>query len=342
MVTKHKAHLSGWTKEQDKIITNMKEKHILESQSQQKILDNLRRSNTLLENDNAQCKRDLQSAMHRFSALEKLLTVNDNEHKQALEDVLRRATKAETRLEASQVAEKELKSKVLAMEKNLNVQQEKAKADDLRKEKVVEGLQNKVSSLIEQNKSSSTRIPQLEEEAHKARHQLEKQKQKLAQSTEQTVREANMKCESHRVAKENETIKLREKDDLLKKQATVNQAMLDQLLLEKNEVTTKMEKLLIDERDVARSLMAKVQQLNTKIQTLSAEKLHMQHTATKQSEQICHLENIIANGEVKLSQFGKQLSRSMEDQERRIMKEVELKREMNALRIELERIKRQH
>ena len=94
----------------------MREQHRLEIQSQQKLIDDLRRSNSSLDNDIGKCKRDLQSSQQRCTALEKLLSGRETAHRDALHKLLHSATEAETRLEDAGLNAKELKSKITTTE----------------------------------------------------------------------------------------------------------------------------------------------------------------------------------------------------------------------------------
>ena len=85
--------------------------------------------------------------------------------------------------------------------------------------------------------------------------------------------------------------------------------------------------------------MAKVQELNHSIQTLITEKHLSKQQSIKHIDHINILESIVASGEIKLSNLGKQLSKSLEEQERRIRKERELKMELHGVRLELESLR---
>lgn len=318
----------------------MREQHRLEIQSQQKLIDDLRRSNSSLDNDIGKCKRDLQSSQQRCTALEKLLSGRETAHRDALHKLLHSATEAETRLEDAGLNAKELKSKITTTEGKLAALHMETKEKEARHDKVAKGLQRELHSMQEQNQTLSSRIPYLEDTTSQAQIICTKEKQKMQQVTEHKVRDASIECEALRVANENEKLKVRETGDLLEKQDLLNQATLEQLTREKKELTARMEKALSDERDVGKCLMIKVQELNTKSQKLTAENLRWNQRSNKHMDQIFTLENIIACGEVKLSQFGKQLARSVHDQTKRIAKEVELKKELSGVIIELEKLKR--
>ena len=85
-----------------------------------------------------------------------------------------------------------------------------------------------------------------------------------------------------------------------------------------------------DGREFGQCLMEKV---------LTARKLQLNQQLNQQANkhvgQICTLENIITSGEVKRCSLGSrnQLARLIDDQETRIMNEVELKKEFNGVRI---------
>ncbi len=85
--------------------------------------------------------------------------------------------------------------------------------------------------------------------------------------------------------------------------------------------------------------MAKVQELNHVVQTLTSEKLEITKLSRKQQEEVHRLRSAVDNGELKLSNLGRQLSKCLEEQDQRIRKESELKMELENIRAELERFK---
>lgn len=80
------------------------------------------------------------------------------------------------------------------------------------------------------------------------------------------------------------------------------------------------------------------QNLATLSPHLTTDNYQLAQQNSKRADQIFSLEKIIATGEIKLSQFGRQLARSMQDQEKRIMKESVLKKELNDALFQLEKI----
>jgi len=342
LVQKHKSIISSWTKGQHKVITAMKEKYQDESRSQQKHIDNLRRTNSSLESDCLQYAREVQSLQQRCNALEKLLSSKHEEHKVAVATLTTKATECEQNSESSKLREKDLRSEINSLKEKVTTLQDETKDKQGRHAKIVDGLQSQLTSLQEKNNTLSTRIPSLEEEVAKTpRQACARETLKAQQLSEQTVREVSIECEALRVANENKRLKAQSTQELLEKQSSIHQATLDQLSLEKKNLALKMERAVANEREAGKCLMNKVQELNSGMHKLTAEKLQLSQHANKRVDQIYTLEKIIANGEMKLSQFGKQLARSMQDQERRIMKETDLKRELNGVRMELERVKRQ-
>ena len=197
-----------------------------------------------------------------------------------------------------------------------------------------------LSSMQGTNQTLSARISFLEDEAEKAIKIHMKEIQAIQQSTEQKVKEVSTECEALRVVTKNEVIKTKHRDDLLEKQSVLHESALNQISTAKKELAAKMEKEINDEREVGRCLMSKVQELHEKIQILTEEKYRCTQESNLRYSQIYQLEKIIANGEVRLSQFGKQLSLSMQDQERRILNEAELKKELNKARVEVQGMKK--
>ncbi len=317
-----------------------KEKHNEEKQMHQKLIDNLRRVNSSVESESAQCKRDLQSCQQRCSSLEKALESLDNDHANTLKNLMHKITDAETRLEASHSTEMEMRDRVSAAEEQIASLRAKSKETEASQSKVIEGLHMQLISTQGMNQKLSARISYLEDEAEKAVKINMKEKQAIQQAAEQKVRVASTECEALRVATKNEMIKTKHRDDLLVKQSVLHQSALNRISTEKKELTAKMEKEINDEREVGRCLMNKVQELHEKTQMLVAEKYRCTQESNRLHSQIDHLEKIIANGEVRLSQFGKQLSLSMQDQQQRILNEAELKKELNKARLEVEGMKR--
>lgn len=85
--------------------------------------------------------------------------------------------------------------------------------------------------------------------------------------------------------------------------------------------------------------MAKIQELNHVVQTLTSEHLECTKRSRKQQEEIHHLRSTIANGELKLSNLGRQMSKCLEEQDQRIRKESELKMELERTRLEFDQLK---
>ena len=92
-------------------------------------------------------------------------------------------------------------------------------------------------------------------------------------------------------------------------------------------------------KDLYKSLMIKVQTQADQIKDLTNEKNSLVTACNKGINQVYTLEKIIATGDVKMSNFSKQLARSLQDQEARIMKEAELKKELNYTRLELNKLR---
>ena len=86
--------------------------------------------------------------------------------------------------------------------------------------------------------------------------------------------------------------------------------------------------------------MAKVAELHSRVQTLSAEKQQLSHQANTYADKTHEQERILALGESKLQGFARQLATSLKDQELRISREVSLKRELHSVQVELEKARR--
>ena len=332
LVERHKSQAINWHKGQSKVVESMRDKHEEEKQLHLKQIDNLRRANSSLESESVQCKRDLLSCQQRCSSMEKSLGSTVSEHNNAVSKLLLNVTAAETELESSHTMTSELRSKVSSLEEQIASLQIKAKDKDRECEKVVSNLQAQLASTLEMNEKQSSRIAFLEEEKGRLLKVHAKEQQEMHQTVEHRVRELNIECESLRVSMKNEMIKAQSKDELLAKQSSLHESTLTQMAVERKECITKMEKELADEREVQRCLMSKIQELLGTIETLSGEKHHLVQQNNKQLIEIEELETIINNGEIRLAQFGKQLSLSLQDQERRVLKESELKKELERLK----------
>jgi hypothetical protein len=335
----HELQTSNWEKGQSKIVAALNEKHYEEIQSQQKRFDNLLRVHASLEIESSQCKRDLQSYQHRCTSLEKLIDQSCSESKDTIEKLLLKVNNAETSLEACKSIEKELNSKVEMLEEQLaSVQVVSNDKGNALKDTII-GLRTQLESMHATNQMLSTRTKCLEEEVENTQRDCTKEIHKMQRMASHKVSEMNIACETLNVAIKYEKTKSERAEDLLRETQSLHETLMNQITTEKQELSTKLEKVILDEREVGKSLMNKVQELNGKVQSLTSEKYKLNHQANHHIDQIYNLEGVIANGELKLSQFAKQLTQSMQEQERQILKEADLKKELNIARIEVERMK---
>ena len=367
MVEMHKTQVSSWTKGQNKLKETMKVQQREELQSLNKKFDAVKRANASLENDSSQLRRDLQSCQQHCSALEKSLSSRENEHNHKLNTLVESNTKAETRLEISLVKEKELKASVSTLEDKVVALNSELKENTTRQNETIDGLHKQMTMLKEKNQALSTQIPQLKEEVTSTRQACEKETQKWKQETEHKVKEIEIECEALRIANASERLMVQENKDLLAKQSSLFQSSIDQLTAEKKDLTINMGNVIKDERQVANCLMTKVQELNSKIQNLKSDNHQLSTVCNKTINQLYEYEKIIQHEEASMSCLvsrelslrfllfilmyinfthhfpciqTKQLSRSMKDQEMRITRETELKKELSKARLESERIKR--
>ena len=332
LVERHKSQATNWHKSQNKVIESMRDQYEEEKQMHLKQIDNLRRANSSLESDSMHCKRDLLSCQQRCSSIEKSLASTVSEHNNAVSKLLLKTTAAETEVESSHLMTSELRSKVSSMEERITSFQINAKDKGREHEKVVSTLETQLASTRELNDKQSSRIALLEEEKAKLLKVHTKEQQEMQQTVEHRVREANIELESLRVSMKNEILKAQSKDELLAKQSVLHESTLTQMAKERTECIAKMEKELSDEREVQRCLMSKVQEVLGTIQTLTSEKYQIVQQNNKHLIEIEELEKIIENGEIRLAQFKKQLSLSLQDQECRVLKESELKKELQMLK----------
>ena len=339
MVVDHKLQITNWTKGQNKIVVAMREQHQEDVQSKQKLIDNLRRTNTSLVNDSAQTKRDLQSCQQRCSSLEKLLSSRESDHTDIVTELLQKAKDVETKLVKSLAKEIELKSSISTLEEQLLLCNNETKEQAASQTKVIEELKKEQTSLRDKNKALSRKISQLEEDLERVQTRVDKDKQTMKDECEQKVREIDVECKSLQTRNESEQIKLREAKDLMDKQSSLYQSTLGELTAEKKELDKKMSNMIADEREVSVSLMIKVQAQADQIKDLTNEKNSLVTACNKGINQVYTLEKIIATGDAKMSNFSKQLARSLQDQEARIMKEAELKKELNLTRMELNKLR---
>ena len=330
IVERHKSQATNWHKSQNKVVESMRDQYEEEKQMHLKQIDNLRRANSSLESDSMHCKRDLLSCQQRCSSIEKSLASTVSEHNNTVSKLLLKITAAETELESSHTMTSELRSKVSSMEEQII--QIKAKDKGREHEKVVSTLETQLASTRDLNDKQLSRIALLEEEKAKLLKVHTKEQQEMQQTVEHRVREKNIELESLRVSMKNEILKARSKDELLAKQSVLHESTLAQMAKERTECITKMEKELADEREVQRCLMSKVQEVLGTIQTLTSEKYQIVQQNNKHLVEIEELEKIIENGEIRLAQFRKQLSLSLQDQECLVLKESELKKELAMLK----------
>ena len=341
MVEKHKDQLSNWTKEQTKCIDTLKEQHLEETRSQQKLIDNLRRANTSLESDSAQYRRDQLSSQQRCSKLERLLEHREEEHRDNVNTLLNRANDAEIQLDMCVKKEKNLKSTVSSLEEKLTALQTDKEDEARHSTKVVEGLQREVTSLNDSNIELSTQVSQLQDEIATTKEVCAKQIEKMNQMTEHKVKQIKVECEALRVRNQKDNITIKELEVSIEKQAELHQATVSQLVSGSKEKAIQLGNTIADEREVSKCLMIKVQETNATTQALTQEKHHLTNACNNNINKIYEYERIIQAGELKLAHFGKQLNCSLKEQEARISNEVELKKQLNSMHLECERLKRQ-
>lgn len=336
----HALQISTWEKGQSKIMAALKEKQCEENQSNQKRIDNLMRVHASLEIENAQCQRDLQSYQHRCSAHEKHIERSGNESRETIDKLLLKVNEVEMKLEAYKSIEKELKAKVSMLEEQLASSHVLSNDKENTLKGVTDGLRAQFEASHAENQTLLHRTLRLEEEMEKIQLDCTKEKHRMQQVSEQKENELSIVCEALKVAIKNEKIKSQQAEDTLKQMQSLHENLIDQITTEKKELSMKLEKVILVEREIGTSLMNKVQELNSKVQRLTSEKYQLNHQAKQHVDQIYNLEKVIANGELKLSQFAKQLTRSMQEQERQIAKEVDLKKELNTARMEVEKMKK--
>lgn len=324
------------------MIAALKEKHNDEIQSHQKRIDNLLREHSSLEFENAQCQRDLQSCQHRCTTLEKLTERAGSESRDTIDKLLLKVNEVEMKLETCKSIEKESKSKVSILEDQLASLHVASNDKENALTDTIGGLRAQLDTMNAKNETLLTRIQCLEEEVQNMQRECTKEKHKLQQVADQKVSEVNITCEALKVANKNEKIKAQHAEDLLRETTSLHESLVDQMTNEKKDLSTKLEKVILDEREVGKSLMNKVQELNSRVQHLTSENYQLNHQANQHMDQIYNLEKVIANGELTLSQFAKQLTRSMQEQERQLRKEMELKKELNSARMEVEKMMKVH
>ena len=340
MTDQHALQVSNWEKGQSKIIAALRGKHNEENQSHQKRIEQLLREHSTLEIESTQCQRDLQSYQHRCSSLEKLIECAGSESRDTIDKLFLKVNEVETKLEECKSIEKESKSKTALLEDQIVSIQGASNDKENALNNTIDGLRAQLEDVHAKNHSLLTRILSLEDEVKNVQRDCAKESHKVKQAADQTVNEMKITCEALSVAIKNEKIKSQHAEHLLKETQSLNEALVDQITTEKKKLCTRLENVISEEREVGKSLMNKVQELNMTVQHLTSEKYQWNHQANRHIDQIYNLEKVIANGEVKLSQFAKQLTRSMQEQERQLQKEVELKKELNIALLELEKLKK--
>jgi hypothetical protein len=340
MTDQHALQISNWEKGQSKIIAAIRGKHNEENQAHQKRIEHLLRDHSTLEIDSTQCQRDLQSYQHRCASLEKLIERAGNESRDTIDKLLLKVNEVETKLELCKSIEKESKTKTAMLEEQLVSIQGASNDKENSLKNTIDGLHAQLEDVRAKNQTLLARIQSLEDDVKNMQRDCAKENHKVQQAADQTVNEMKITCEALSIAIKNEKIKSQHAEHLLQETQSLHEARVVEITTEKKELCTRLEKVLLDEREVGKSLMNKVQELNMSVQHLTSEKYQSNHQANRHIDQIYNLEKVIANGEVKLSQFAKQLTRSMQEQERQIQKEVELKKELNTALLELEKLKK--
>lgn len=291
-------------------------------------MDSLKHSNSALQSKHSQCQRDLQSCEQKCSSLGKLLGNKDKEHRDAIQGLLSKAADAEHNLEKSTLTERDLRSQLALHKEKIASLEIIAKDNESHNKDQQTQMQHQIASAREKNNALASRIPQLEDDAATIKEACAKEIQKAQQEAEHLVREATLKADALVAIVENEKLKSKRSEEELKKQTTLDQAAFRELAAEKENAAKKLGKVVAEEREVSRCLLGKVQEQSAIIQTLTEDKLLLNQHATKHSEKIYMLELVVERGEAKLRSMANQLARSLQEQERRISVEAELKKEL--------------
>ena len=251
MVEQHKEHISTWTKGQDAVVSAMKQQYAAEAQTQEKLVDNLRRANSVLENERSRCQRDQQSLEIRCSALEKTLVIRDKEQNERFKELLHRSAKSDEQLDTSRSLEKELKRKVAIMEGKLATLHDTAKGMEAQHVKAVDGLQKELVSLKQENESLSSQLEYVKGEMENASQEFSKNKQTMQLAMEHKVKVSEIECEALRMSKASEQLKTKDSEGLHEKQILMYTTLLEQTKAEKKESRIELERTISDEREIS-------------------------------------------------------------------------------------------
>eukprot|EP00569_Conticribra_weissflogii_P010141 CAMPEP_0171369318 /NCGR_PEP_ID=MMETSP0879-20121228/7292_1 /TAXON_ID=67004 /ORGANISM="Thalassiosira weissflogii, Strain CCMP1336" /LENGTH=765 /DNA_ID=CAMNT_0011877617 /DNA_START=1 /DNA_END=2298 /DNA_ORIENTATION=- len=338
-VKHHKEIITSWTKDHEKIIFAITEQYTAKIRTQEKVIEKLESSNAFLENEQSRCQRDRLSLEIRCSALEKTLHARDKEQKKHYDDVMARAEAAEEELVASRMVAKDCKRNNEMLENKLTTLKDRIKMAESLHEKNEKELREEILTAKQENEKLSTLITSLKEVSEKTIKEYASNKRNMQSTLEKELKEAGLECQALRASKANQQRKLHEIQDMMEKQKSIDEELIHQMKIEGTEIRAGLERTISKEREVSQRLMTKIQGLNHVVQTLTYENLEFTKRSRKHQEEVHQLRSTVANGELILSNLGRQMSKCLEEQDQRIRKESELKMELERTRLELDQYK---
>eukprot|EP00804_Cyclotella_cryptica_P008454 CCRYP_003960-RA/>CCRYP_003960-RA protein AED:0.09 eAED:0.02 QI:0/0/0/1/1/1/4/0/674 len=332
---KHNETLSEFTQAQKRMLSAINQQHTTKVHSLEKAVTELQRAKAILENEHSRCLREKQSSDQRYYACEQQCNNKENEHKRQIQLLMDRANDAEVKLDTSLSAQQDLKREVASLEAKILEMHCAIKEMNGKHDKTTEQLKTELLNATKENEYMSIQIPTLRNQIETARLECRKEIEKIKSETERKLKEAEVECEALRVSKSNDQLKAKESRTAFEKAVVLHQTVIEQMKSEAKTVRIDLEKVISDERSASERLMAKIQELNQAVQSLTWEKHQSKSQIKGLIEKNNDLERIVASGDVKLRNLGLQLSKSVEEQERCIKAEAELK----TLRMELIKIR---
>lgn len=250
-VKHHKDIISSWTKDQEKIISAITEQYTAKIRTQEKVIDKLESSNAFLENEQSRCQRDRQSLEIRCSALEKALCARDKEQKKQYEEVMARAEAAEEELVASRLVVKEYKRNNEVLEDKLITLKDRIKKAETMHERNEKELRKEILTAKQENEKLSTLITSLKEVSEKTNKEYADNKRNMQSTLEKELKEAGLECQALRASKANQQRKIHEMQEMMGKQISMDEELIQQMKTEGAEIRAGLERTISKEREVS-------------------------------------------------------------------------------------------
>ena len=301
-----------------KVVGDLKKRHISEISLRQGAIDEL-------SIKNANIVSSFQRALREKEDLEKKcnrqVQVHENERakvKGSIESLTDRIAQAEAQLDCAnkenqslRQIQSELEGRILSVTEEIddertNARREKDRADGTAKE--VRSLKHAYEDGMAK---SQRQVSQMEKDLQIGREQHRKRDED---------READL-------------VALREKLD----EETVR---YQELIRHKNDLYLQQEAKLSEEREVCHRLLERNKEINRSINALAAEKIELTRIVVEHEDKVECLSHALKDAEAKIVGIGKELSESIQDQQDRVSKERDLRKELRDVKSELDYVRK--